>query len=208
MSFDEVRAAQEKGAVVLDTRDNITFAAGHLTGSINVGIDGRFADYAGQVVRPGTSIVLVTEPGQEAEGRLRLGRIGFDSVIGSLAEPVRTLVEHPEATTRSSRLTAKEMADRIQELGNVAVIDVRNAGETETGLVPGAVNIPLAKLLEAAGTLDPTTPTIVYCAGGYRSSVGASTLRWLGFTDVSDLMGGFGAWTLAGQPVETPTSVG
>jgi glyoxylase-like metal-dependent hydrolase (beta-lactamase superfamily II)/rhodanese-related sulfurtransferase len=208
LSFDEVVAAQQAGAIVLDTRDSLTFAAGHLAGSVNVGIDGRYADYAGQVVRPGTPIVLVTEPGQEAEGRLRLGRIGFDQVLGALADPVRTLLEHPEATTRASRLTAAEMAERIESLDRVAIIDVRNPGETEAGMVPGAVNIPLAKLLDEAAHLDPDVPTIVYCAGGYRSSVGASTLRWLGFRDVSDLVGGFGAWSLAGQPTATPTPAG
>lgn len=205
LDFDHAVEAQRNGAVVLDTRDSITFAAGHLAGSINVGIDGRYADYAGQVVRPGTPIVLVTEPGQEAEGRLRLGRIGFDDVIGALRDPVRTLVEHPEATVRSSRLTAAEMAERLRTLDDVTVIDVRNAGETEAGMVPGARNIPLARLLDEADSLDRATPTIVYCAGGYRSSVGASTLRWLGFTDVSDLLGGFGAWSLAGEAVEMPT---
>ena len=84
LTLDDVLAAQSAGAVVLDTRDPASYAAGHLDGSLNVGLDGRFAEYAGDVVRPTDDIVLVTDPGAERVSRVRLGRIGFDRVAGTL----------------------------------------------------------------------------------------------------------------------------
>ena len=79
------------------------------------------------------------------------------------------------------------------------IVDVRNPGEAEAGMIPGAVNIPVGQLPDRTGELDPARPTVVYCAGGYRSSVAASLLRQKGFVDVSDIIGGYGAWAEAVQ---------
>ena len=92
-------AHQQAGAVVLDARDDTTFAAGHLRGSINVGLGGRFAEYAGEIMRPDTPIVLVTPPGHESEAKVRLARIGFDHVIGALGQPDRD----PRRSSRARR---------------------------------------------------------------------------------------------------------
>jgi hydroxyacylglutathione hydrolase len=86
----------------------------------------------------------------------------------------------------------------------VQVIDVRGPGETEAGVIPGAQLIQLPQLVTRLGDLDPNVPTVVYCAGGYRSSIAASTLRQRGFVDVSDIIGGFGAWQTAGEDVVVP----
>ncbi len=200
MSLAEVDAAVADGAVVVDVRDNVAFAAGHLVGSINVGLDGRFAEYVGQVVRPDSPIVLVAGPGEDKEAEVRLARIGFDRVVGALAEPERVMAEHPERVQRASRLTAAELAEVVDgglpDGGPPQLVDVRNAGEVALGSIDGAVNIPMASLLDGYGELDPSRPTVVYCAGGYRSSIAASLLRSAGFADVSDLLGGFGAWQL------------
>lgn len=209
MTLDEVLAAQRDGAVVLDTRDNKIFAAGHLRGSINVGLEGRFAEYSGEVIRPGTPIVIVGEPGTEGEARTRLARIGFDDVLGALDDYVAAFMEHPEVVAQASRLTAEELVERRADVANLQVVDVRNLGEVADGTIPGARHIPLPRLLDRIGELDPSAPVVVFCAGGYRSSIAASTLRAHGFQDVSDLLGGFGAWATAGQPVEpAPTAHG
>lgn len=198
LSLDEVLAAQHAGAVVVDTRDAADFAAAHLRGSVNVGLGGRFAEYTGEVVRPGTPIVLVTDPEHEHEAVIRLARIGFDTVRGALDHPLLAFVERPELVDRASRLTADEFDRRRAELARLQVVDVRGPGEAEAGMVPGAVLIQLPQLLNRLGELDPSVPTVVYCAGGYRSSIAASTLRHAGFADVSDILGGYGAW--AGRP--------
>ena len=196
MTMDEVLAAQANGAAVVDTRDSADFAAGHLVGSINVGADGRYAEYVGTVVPPRTPIVLVAEPGTEAEAKIRLARIGFDEVVGFLDGGVARLAEQPELARQASRLSVP-IFDAATTSDEVQVVDVRNPGETALGTIPGATTIPLARLRDEASSLDLDRPIVVFCAGGYRSSVGASLLRSLGARDVSDLLGGYGAWAQA-----------
>ena len=186
--------AQRLGATVLDSRDANDFAAGHLRGSINVGLGGRFAEYAGEVIRAGSPIVLVTDPGHEEEARIRLARIGFDNIVGALDEPLAHFSAHPDLVDQASRLTAEQLHQRRTEL-EIQVVDVRGPGEVESGTIAGARHVQLPQLIDRLNELDPTLPTVVYCAGGYRSSIAASTLRTHGFTDVSDLLGGYPAWT-------------
>lgn len=194
LDLDQVLAARSGGAAVIDTRDAADFAAGHLEGSINVGLGGRFAEYTGEVVAPGTAIVLVCEPGTEDEARLRLARIGFDDVLGALDEPMAGFAARPEVVERASRLSAEQLRDRIITLERLQIVDVRGPSEVEGGMVTGARQVQLPELVARLDELDPSVPTVVYCAGGYRSSIGASTLRAHGFDDVSDLLGGYGAW--------------
>ena len=97
LSMSEVLHGQADGAVVLDTCEPADFAAGHLRGSVNVGLGGRFAEWAGDVLRPDQDIVLVCEPGRELEAKVRLGRIGFDNVRGHLAKPLQTFLDNPNS---------------------------------------------------------------------------------------------------------------
>jgi glyoxylase-like metal-dependent hydrolase (beta-lactamase superfamily II)/rhodanese-related sulfurtransferase len=194
LTIEEVLAGQHDGAVVLDARDDMAFAAGHLRGSVNVGLGGRFAEYAGEVMTADTPIVLVTPPDHEAEAKVRLARIGFDRVLGALADPVESFLDHPEHIEPLSRLSADALAERLDSAPGLVLIDVRNAGEVALGTIPGARNISLPALLTTIDQLDPTAPTVVYCAGGYRSAIASSLLRSHGFTDVSDLIGGYSAW--------------
>jgi hydroxyacylglutathione hydrolase len=198
LSLDQVLAHQAAGGAVVDGRDAADFAAAHLRGSINVGLGGRYAEYVGEVIRPGTPIVVVTAPGEEAEAVVRLARIGFDDVVGALDRPEQAFVEHPEVVARASRLTAQELAEVRAEAPGLQLVDVRNASELADGALDGAVNLPLPALLDRLGELDPHAPTVVYCAGGYRSSIAASALRAHGFDDVSDVLGGYGACALTG----------
>ncbi|MFN8020159.1 MAG: rhodanese-like domain-containing protein [Acidimicrobiales bacterium] len=203
MSLDEVQAAMADGAVVVDARDDMAFALGHLRGSVNVGFSGRFAEYTGEVMQPGTPIVLVTDPGQEQLAAIRLARIGFDHVLGALAEPLRAFVEHPEVVERLSRLTVAEFAARQRDVEGLVVVDIRNPGETALGSIPGARMVSLPTLLTRIDELDKDAPTVVFCAGGYRSAIASSLLRSHGFTDVSDIIGGYTAWSAAQQPEAT-----
>ena len=194
LTLEELLARRDAGAAVLDTRDPIDYAAGHLRGSINVGLHGRFAEFGGYVLAPDRPVVLVSEPGTELEAKVRLSRVGFDRVEGALADPVRVLLEHPEAVKPSSRLTVAEFDTRAGEVEALQVVDVRNPGETALGVIPGAITMPLPRLEAGLGELDPARPTVVYCGSGYRSSIAASVLSAAGFGDVSDLLGGYEAW--------------
>ena len=194
MTFDQVRDAMAAGAILVDGRGPEEFALGHLRGAVNIGLEGRYAEFAGSVVPTDVDIVLFTEPGQELEAKTRLARIGFDRVIGYLDQPFEVMFNHRDDVQMASRLTAKAFDQRAAELADLQVVDVRNPGEVAAGTIPNAVAIPVGQLPSRLGELDPARPTVVYCAGGYRSSVAASLLRRNGFTDVSDILGGFGAW--------------
>ena len=184
---------QAEGAVVIDGRSAELFASGHLRGAINVVLDGRFAEYAGDVLRPGQTVILITDPGRENEARIRLARIGFDHVIGALHDIDRVLVDHPELAEQAPRVTASEVEQRRLAEPDLQIVDVRNPGEVEAGAIDGAINLPLPQLLDRMNDLDPSRPTIVYCAGGYRSATAASLLRSHGFATVADIYGGYGA---------------
>jgi glyoxylase-like metal-dependent hydrolase (beta-lactamase superfamily II)/rhodanese-related sulfurtransferase len=196
-AFDELVAG---GAMIVDGRDPEEFARGHLAGSINVGLAGRYAEFAGSVVPSDVDIVLVVDDGFELEAKNRLARIGFDRVFGFLQSPLQVMEANPERVIRASRLTAAEFDRRQEELEGLQIVDVRNQGEVAGGVIPGAINIPVGQLPGRISELDAEATTVVYCAGGYRSSVAASVLREAGFGDVSDILGGYGAWSTTHVP--------
>lgn len=197
LELEEVLERRRAGAVVLDARDPAEFAAGHLAGSLNVPADGRFAETAGSVVRPAEEIVVVAPQDREEEIVIRLARIGFDRVTGYLREPEGAFLAADDEVRPASRLTAAELARALDAETPPTVLDVRNPGETAVGgTVPGALTIPLAALPSRLAEVPTDRPVVAYCAGGYRSSVAASLLRRAGHADVSDLLGGYAAWTL------------
>ena len=190
-----LKSAAAAGAVLVDLRDAVAFAGGHLAGSVNVGLDGRFAEYVGMVVRPDDDVILLATSRSEAdEARLRMGRIGFDRVVGVVDDIAGLLARHPERARRGSRLTATALVDRRRTMPDLCVVDIRNDGERKLSAIPGTLHIPLAELPRRLDELDLDRPIVVHCAGGYRSSIAASWLRAQGATDVSDLLGGITAW--------------
>jgi rhodanese-related sulfurtransferase len=191
----EVDAALAAGAVLDDARDQMEFAAGHVKGSVNVPWDGRMAETVGSVLTPEQRVVIIAPEGQEQEVATRFARIGFDNVLGYVPDPEAYFLSHQDRVERASLLTATQV-EEASDTGDVQLVDIRNAGELEAGMLPGARHIPLAELARRSDELDPATPVVVYCAGGWRSSVGASLLRAKGFHDVSDILGGFNAWSL------------
>jgi glyoxylase-like metal-dependent hydrolase (beta-lactamase superfamily II)/rhodanese-related sulfurtransferase len=207
LSAQDLERCLREEVMVIDGRPPETFASGHLRGSINVGLDGRFAEYAGDVLRPGQPVVVVTDEGRQTEAKVRLARIGFDRVRGAVVDVERLLAEHPRLAARATRLAAADLASWRDDEPDLQIVDVRNPGEQEAGIVPGAVTIPLARLLDRHHELDPSAPTVIYCAGGYRSSTAASLLRSVGFTQVADLQGGYDAWAAAGLPTVRPETV-
>jgi hydroxyacylglutathione hydrolase len=194
MSLPEVLKAMRGGANVLDSRDPQEFAAGHLLGSVNIGLAGRYAEYAGGVIQPGVPIIVVTEPGMETQARNRLARIGFDSVIGYLDDPIKALAEHPDEVGHSKRYDVAALHQVMSETPDLQLVDVRQPGEIALGTIEGAVEVPLTELNSRIGSLDASKPTVVYCAAGYRSSIAASKMAAAGFRDVADLLGGYAAW--------------
>lgn len=190
LNFADAAAAAARGAVIIDARAPEDFARAHLIGAVNVGLAGRFAETVGSLIRSGTDLILIADPGRETEAKNRLARIGFDDVIGYLAEPLDRAPRH--LVSRASRLDHVQLALLAQQ-DEVQILDVRSLAEVDGGAIVGSINIPLGQLADRMTELDNEIPTIVYCAGGFRSSTAASLLRHAGFADVHDLIGGYEA---------------
>jgi hydroxyacylglutathione hydrolase len=201
LQIAEVLARRDAGAVLLDAREPAAFAAGHLCGAVNVGLQGRFAEWAGAVLAPDRDVVLVGDPAIAAEAKLRLGRVGYDTVAGQLDDLASVFTARPDLIEASSRLTIEQLAELRGLEPALQLVDVRSPSETAEGTLPGAREIPLAILTRSLAGLDRSAPVLVYCASGYRSQVAASVLQAAGFADVSDLLGGYGAWEGTGLPV-------
>jgi len=194
LTLEELLRARDAGAQVLDTRDAVEYAAAHLPGSLNIGLGGQYATWAGTLLDPQRPIVLVAEPGREEESGMRLGRIGFDRVEGYLEGGIESAEARPGAIERSERITAVTVAEELESSAPPIVVDVRTPGEYAQKRIEGSRHIPLSHLAERLGELPRDRRLIVHCATGYRSTIGASLLRQHGFHDVSDLVGGIAAW--------------
>ena len=200
LDVDEVYRLAESGAILLDSREPDDYAAGHWRGAVNIGLDGRFAEWAGNVLSPERDIVLVGDPARARESRIRLSRVGFDRVIGQLRDLAAVLAQRPDLVEVTSRLTAERLAELRDAPGDLQLVDVRGPGEVAEGSIAGALEIPLPTLTKSFSSLDRATPVVTYCASGARSMVAASVLRASGFEEVSDVLGGYGAWQDAGLP--------
>ncbi|WP_116111867.1 MBL fold metallo-hydrolase [Austwickia chelonae] len=196
LTDEQIDNALADGAVVHDARPAPDYTAGHLQGSVSVPTDGRMAETAGMLFAPRQRFVLATPEGLEQDTAMRLSRIGYDQVIGYIPQIEEYLARHAAHVAHA----AKVPADHTDQLGaDTQLLDIRNPGEVAQGMIPGANHIPLPQLAERHHELDPTRPTVVYCAGGWRSHVGASYLRSRGFTDVADITGGYNAWAAEHQ---------
>jgi hydroxyacylglutathione hydrolase len=201
LSLDRVLALQTDGAQLLDTRDPTEFAAAHLAGSINVGLGGQYATWAGTVLEHDRPIVIIADPGRELESAVRLGRIGFDQVAGYLEDGLRSIERRSDLTAFTERVSAPLAAERLASADPPLAVDVRAPRERETGHISGSVGLSLNHLAGRLSELPKTKPLLVYCAGGYRSSIAASLLQRAGFEQVSEIAGGMAAWEAATLPV-------
>ena len=207
LDIDDVCMHAQAGAILLDSREPGDYASGHLRGAVNVGLRGRFAEWAGNVLSPDRDIVLVGDVALARESKIRLSRVGFDRVVGQLHNLTEVFARRPDLAEVSSRLTIEQLAESRGLQPRLQIVDVRGPQETAAGTIPGAREIPLPALTDSTDSLDRTDPVVVYCASGYRSMIAASVLRASGFDDVSDVLGGFGAWQNAGLPTSCAESI-
>ena len=203
LALETLLAMQEEGAQILDTRDPDEFGAAHLAGSVNIGLGGQYATWAGTVLDRAHPIVIIADPGRESEAAVRLGRIGFDHVAGYLENGMHSLVSRPELIVFTERLSAPFAAELLSSSEPPLVVDVRAPREREQKHIEGSVSMPLSRLIENRNTLPKDRALLVYCAGGYRSSIAASLLQGSGFAPVAEIAGGIAAWEAAKLPVRT-----
>jgi hydroxyacylglutathione hydrolase len=205
LAVDEVLALEKTGAQLLDVRDGIDFEGGHLRGSLNIALSGKYATWAGSMLGHDRPIVVIAEEGGEEEAVMRLGRIGFDNVAGYLADGMRALEHRADLVERTERITAPALAEwlagqRADAGPTPLVLDIRSEAEHAGGHVAGSLNIPLPRLEERIGEVPAGRPVVVHCEGGYRSAIGASLLQKLGHGRVHDLVGGYKAWLATKAP--------
>ena len=197
----EVVRLRDEGVQVLDVREAAEFAKGHLKGSINIGLGGQYATWAGTVLDRERPIVIVAEPGREVEAATRLGRIGFDQVKGYLKGGMAALAGSPELVGRTTRVSVLIAAEEMAGKDAPVVLDVRTAKEWEEKHIAGSVNVPLNHLQERLAEVPRGRRIAVLCAGGYRSSIAASLLHQEGIVGLEEMAGGMAAWEAAQLPV-------
>ncbi|MGX1848825.1 MBL fold metallo-hydrolase [Streptomyces sp. NPDC055299] len=200
LSVAEFRTERAAGAVVVDARSPQEFGTGHVRGAINIPADGRFAEQAGTVLTPDSRILVVAPQNREEEITTRLARIGFDHVAGYLRSPDDALAAMPDEVAPASRLTADQLRTALAGDQPPVVVDVRNCSERAGGSIDGSLHIALGELPRRLDEIPTDRPLVLHCAGGHRSSIAASLLRHHGFQDVSDVLGGYGAWAPLTEP--------
>lgn len=189
--------------VILDVRNADEFGAGHVPNSLNVGLGGQFASWAGTLIETDAPVVIVAnDEKQVEEAVVRLARVGIETVRGYLEGSIEGWKAEGFAAGTTEQVSVTDAKRRIAETPNAQFVDVRRAGEYESGHAVRAVNLTLSSLDKLSGNLDPARPTFVICQGGYRSSAATSILEQKGFREIYNVAGGTSAWIENGLEIE------
>ena len=205
LGLDEVRAAIERGALVVDARAPTAWTSAHVPGSTSIPAGSSFGTWLGWVVDPDRPTILVLEHAEDADDLMRQAfRVGHETILGHVAGGFRTWVEAGLPIESTGRLTVDQLAGALGGDADEApfVLDVRQASEFEAGHVQGARHLTAGTLPDELETLPRDKPIAVMCASGYRSSVAASLLDQAGFEHVSWVADGVPAWSAAGYELE------
>ena len=201
LTLDQVLQMQSQGAQVLDGREGVDFEGSHMKGALGIALNGKYATWCGTLLNHDHPIVLITETGDHDEAVMRLGRIGFDNVVGYLRGGMRALESRPDLVEITQLTTATALAERLGEEKPPIVLDVRSAQERDNaGFVEGSLNIPLNQLQDRMNEVPTDWPLVVHCEGGYRSAIACSLLQKHGIA-CTDMVGGFKAWVASKLPV-------
>ncbi len=194
LSVGEFKKQLDDNTIILDTRDASLFTQGFVPGSISIGLEGRFAEWAGSLLPFDTPMLLVTEPGKEKESIVRLARVGFDKMKGCLAGGFDAWINAGEKSDMIINVEADEMMMDIPHDQNLVVLDVRRGTEFADGHLKNAVNLPLDDITDpgSIANLEEEQNLYVHCAGGYRSVIASSLLKRQGIHNIRNVLGGWG----------------
>jgi len=183
----------EKNAIILDTRSALVFTEGFIPGSVSIGLEGRFAEWAGAILPFHEKIILVTETGKEEETLIRLARVGFDQIAGYLEGGYATWKNAGEPIDLIIDIEADELKMDLNYDPKIVIVDVRKELEFSNGHVQTAVNIPLATMTDIStiSNFDDTDNLYIHCAGGYRSVIASSLLKRQGIHNLRNVLGGY-----------------
>lgn len=202
LSPREFLSLMNRGYFILDTRNPDSFAKGFIKGSLNIGLEGQYAVWAGTLVPSESLILLATDPGKEEESVARLARIGYDSVVGYLSEGMISWINEKFVFDKVTEVSAEEFASQYKE-GKLNILDVRNESEHQEGIIKGALPISLSKLESQIGNLSPKNIYFIHCESGYRSMMACSLLKKNDFQHVVNICGGMQALEKLNLPIET-----
>lgn len=198
LSASDVHRLQQEGFVILDTRPSDQFAASHVPGSLNIGLGGQFASWAGCLIPLDANLVIVAENAESAEeARLRLARVGHEKIAGFLKDGILAWHEAGLPLASIEQIAVDELHRRLVHSGAGQLIDVRRPGEWKSGHILQAKHMPLHQLRESINKLDRNQNVTVICAGGYRSCMACSILQQEGFLQITNVVGGMSAWSNA-----------
>src|SRR6266702_1386002 len=199
LTAPEVLRLQGEGAIVVDTRPAMQFAVAHVPGSIHIALTGQYASWAARILGLDKNIILVGEDADQLrESQMRLARVGIEHVDAYLEDGITGWIHSGYELDYIPQVSVQELAElQEKEKDHLAILDVREPGEVETGAFEGSIRIPLGQLASRTAELDPTKLIVVHCKGGYRSSIATSILRRAGLEEIADLTGGFDAWNSA-----------
>lgn len=194
LSIADFKQKVNDGAWILDTRHATVFTEGFIPDSISIGLEGRFAEWAGSLLPFDQPLVLVTEAGKEKESAIRLSRVGIDNVQGYLQGGFEAWRDGNEKIDMVIDIEPEELAMDIPHDSKLEVIDVRKPSEFDTAHVKGAHNAPLDTLMDPMNVamIDTENNLYIHCAGGYRSVIAASLLKRQGYHNLRNVLGGFG----------------
>jgi hydroxyacylglutathione hydrolase len=199
---NDLKALLDEGVIALDVRPGEQFAAGHVPGSINIGLSGQFATWAGTVLGLSARPVLIADsPEQLSEAHLRLARVGIEDARGYLRDGIAGWKQAGFGLAETPQISVQDLQRRLQA-DQSRVLDVRREPEWQAGHLEEAAWWPLDNFKVAAPEIDHDAPVAVHCKSGYRSMIACSLLQRAGFRNVTNVVGGFDAWLLAGLPVE------
>jgi glyoxylase-like metal-dependent hydrolase (beta-lactamase superfamily II)/rhodanese-related sulfurtransferase len=181
--------------VILDTRNANLFTQGFIPSAISIGLEGRFAEFAGSILPFDKAILLVCEPGTEKESIVRLARVGFENIIGHLAGGFDAWAKAGEPIDLIIDVEADELAMDIPFDPNMVIVDVRKTSEFDNGHIKEALTIPLDELTDPASmaNFDDNQNIYIHCAGGYRSVIASSLIKRQGIHNIRNVVGGFKA---------------
>lgn len=186
-------AANETGALMLDTRDAADFSKGFIPNSINIGLEGSYAQWVGEMIPDvKQEILLITYPGKEEEAITRLSRVGYDNTIGFLENGFDAWKKSGKEYETASRISADTL-EQVYSKDHPLLIDVRKKSEYDSEHLIDAVNIPLNEINSHLAEFPKEKPFVLYCGSGYRSMIAASILKQRGWNNFSDVSGGFEA---------------
>jgi hydroxyacylglutathione hydrolase len=198
---EEFSQMQMDGAIAVDTRPTVQFAAAHVPGSIHIGLAGQYASWAARLLGLDQRILLIAEdPERVRESQRRLARVGIEKVEAYLDGGISSWLKSNRALDAMRQMSVHELATLLdRQQSHITVLDVRESKEVEAGAIVNSIRIPLEQLPARTAELDPSRLIVVHCQSAYRSSIATSILRRSGFREIANLTGGYDAWKAAGS---------